>query len=94
MSVIVKRLKSTSMEVYVKGAPEVMNEICVRDSCESFPCVSGLVMNCVGVDSSARLQRLALILHQTGIPCHCCCREEHRRAFLVESATDEAVSVF
>jgi cation-transporting ATPase 13A3/4/5 len=37
MSVIVKRLKSTSMEVYVKGAPEVMNEICVRDSCECFP---------------------------------------------------------
>ncbi|KAF8326561.1 uncharacterized protein EI90DRAFT_3069674 [Cantharellus anzutake] len=28
MSVIVKRLKSTSMEIYVKGAPEVMSEIC------------------------------------------------------------------
>ncbi|WVR06383.1 hypothetical protein IAU60_003414 [Kwoniella sp. DSM 27419] len=28
MSVIVKRLKSTSMEVYVKGAPEVMQDIC------------------------------------------------------------------
>ncbi|KAG8963193.1 hypothetical protein FRC03_003287 [Tulasnella sp. 419] len=34
MSVIVKRLKSASMEVYVKGAPEVMGEICVK---ESFP---------------------------------------------------------
>ncbi|EMD37542.1 hypothetical protein CERSUDRAFT_114181 [Gelatoporia subvermispora B] len=32
MSVIVKRLKSTSMEVYVKGAPEVMGEICQKDS--------------------------------------------------------------
>ncbi|GJE95870.1 P-type cation-transporting ATPase domain-containing protein [Phanerochaete sordida] len=32
MSVIVKRLKSSSMEVYVKGAPEVMGEICDRDS--------------------------------------------------------------
>ncbi|OCH89011.1 Ca-transporting ATPase [Obba rivulosa] len=32
MSVIVKRLKSSSMEVYVKGAPEVMSEICERDS--------------------------------------------------------------
>ncbi|PWN38810.1 hypothetical protein IE81DRAFT_327122 [Ceraceosorus guamensis] len=32
MSVIVKRLKSPSMEVYVKGAPEVMTEICERDS--------------------------------------------------------------
>lgn len=34
MSVIVKRLKSSSMEVYVKGAPEVMAEICAKDSCE------------------------------------------------------------
>ncbi|KAI0318235.1 hypothetical protein OF83DRAFT_1057181, partial [Amylostereum chailletii] len=32
MSVVVKRLKSTSMEVYVKGAPEVMTDICDRDS--------------------------------------------------------------
>ncbi|ODN81649.1 hypothetical protein L202_02049 [Cryptococcus amylolentus CBS 6039] len=28
MSVIVKRLRSTSMEIYVKGAPEVMPDIC------------------------------------------------------------------
>lgn len=32
MSVIVKRLKSSSMEIYVKGAPEVMGEICEKDS--------------------------------------------------------------
>ncbi|KAF8919770.1 hypothetical protein CPB85DRAFT_1373089 [Mucidula mucida] len=32
MSVVVKRLKSTSMEIYVKGAPEVMGEICDKDS--------------------------------------------------------------
>ncbi|TFK54011.1 hypothetical protein OE88DRAFT_1624988 [Heliocybe sulcata] len=32
MSVIVKRLKSNSMEVYVKGAPEVMADICEKDS--------------------------------------------------------------
>lgn len=32
MSVVVKRLKSSSMEIYVKGAPEVMNDICDRDS--------------------------------------------------------------
>ena len=35
MSVVVKRLKSTSMEIYVKGAPEVMAEICEKDSCKS-----------------------------------------------------------
>jgi cation-transporting ATPase 13A3/4/5 len=34
MSVVVKRLKSTSMEIYVKGAPEVMGDICRKDSCE------------------------------------------------------------
>ena len=33
MSVVVKRLRSTSMEIYVKGAPEVMFDICDRDSC-------------------------------------------------------------
>ncbi|KAH7925940.1 hypothetical protein BV22DRAFT_1112020 [Leucogyrophana mollusca] len=32
MSVVVKRLKSSSMEIYVKGAPEVMGEICEKDS--------------------------------------------------------------
>ncbi|EJU04071.1 Ca-transporting ATPase [Dacryopinax primogenitus] len=32
MSVIVKRLKSSSMEIYVKGAPEVMVDICEKDS--------------------------------------------------------------
>ncbi|KAJ3989971.1 P-type ATPase [Lentinula detonsa] len=32
MSVVVKRLKSNSMEIYVKGAPEVMVDICEKDS--------------------------------------------------------------
>ncbi|KAG9102700.1 hypothetical protein FRC06_001408 [Ceratobasidium sp. 370] len=32
MSVVVKRLKSTSMEIYVKGAPEVMGDICEPSS--------------------------------------------------------------
>ena len=36
MSVIVKRLKSTSMEIYVKGAPDMMNDICDKESCESL----------------------------------------------------------
>ena len=34
MSVVVKRLKSPSMEVYVKGAPEVMADICDPASCK------------------------------------------------------------
>ena len=36
MSVIVKRLKSSSMEIYVKGAPEVMVDICDKWSCACF----------------------------------------------------------
>ncbi|KAL1672462.1 hypothetical protein EV122DRAFT_271611 [Schizophyllum commune] len=32
MSVVVKRLRSSSMEIYVKGAPEVMGDICEKDS--------------------------------------------------------------
>ena len=28
-----KRFKSNTMEVYVKGAPEVMGDICEKDSC-------------------------------------------------------------
>lgn len=31
---VVKRLKSSSMEIYVKGAPEVMGDICDPESCE------------------------------------------------------------
>lgn len=42
MSVIVKRLKSTSMEIYVKGAPEVMQDICDPDSCTCRRRGSGL----------------------------------------------------
>ena len=37
MSVIVKRLKSTSMEIYVKGAPDMMSEICDKESCVCPP---------------------------------------------------------
>lgn len=33
-----KRFKSNTMEVYVKGAPEVMVDICERDSCMTLDC--------------------------------------------------------
>ncbi len=32
MSVIVRKLASPTMEVFVKGAPEVMKDICTPDS--------------------------------------------------------------
>ena len=34
-----KRLKSNTMEVYVKGAPEVMVEICEKESCMALGCL-------------------------------------------------------
>lgn len=34
MSVLVKKLKSQTIEAYVKGAPEVMVDICTKESCE------------------------------------------------------------
>jgi cation-transporting ATPase 13A2 len=33
MAVMTKKLKSKSIEVYVKGAPEVMVDICDKASC-------------------------------------------------------------
>lgn len=35
MTVITKRLKSKSMEIYLKGAPEIMRDVCDPSSCES-----------------------------------------------------------
>lgn len=45
MSVVVKRLKSSSMEVYVKGAPEVMGDICNKESCKQHYSVNFLVLS-------------------------------------------------
>jgi cation-transporting ATPase 13A3/4/5 len=56
MSVIVRQLANTYMEVFVKGAPEVMMDICTPESCKwlwkgvamaiisSHPFVSGNVV--------------------------------------------------
>lgn len=33
MSVLVKKLKSQTIEAYVKGAPEVMLDICDKSTC-------------------------------------------------------------
>jgi cation-transporting ATPase 13A2 len=36
MSVIVRRLANPTMEVFVKGAPEVMKDICMPESSKTF----------------------------------------------------------
>ena len=55
MSVIVKRLKSNTMEVYVKGAPEVMVDICEKDSCMTL-CYSQFVESNHIMDSPTGLR--------------------------------------
>lgn len=56
MSVVVKRLKSTSMEIYVKGAPEVMGDICEKDSCRCFiSYIDRLAVDILRSPSSPRL---------------------------------------
>ena len=55
MSVIVKRLKSNTMEVYVKGAPEVMVEICEKESCMGLGCLQ-VVISDHAMNSSTGLQ--------------------------------------
>lgn len=61
MSVIVKRLKSTSMEIYVKGAPEVMVDICDRDSCVYSPSV--IMLSCIM--TSSKFLRIMMICYLT-----------------------------
>ena len=36
MTVITKRLKSKSMEIYLKGAPEILKDVCDPESCKFF----------------------------------------------------------
>ena len=87
MSVIVKRLKSTSMEIYVKGAPEIMPDICDPASCKS-PAVWFLSAH----PSPERLRRYAVILHPKRIPSHCHRWQVDGRPDLAQGSTHETVS--
>jgi len=76
MSVIVKRLKSNTMEVYVKGAPEVMGDICEKDSCRAPNC-SRFVESDHAADSPAGLRRPALLLHSSRLSRYRRCGKEY-----------------
>jgi magnesium-transporting ATPase (P-type) len=58
MSVIVKRLKANSMEVYVKGAPEVMPEICDPETCAYLRPDGTPTSSCFLIDLAHSPQRL------------------------------------
>lgn len=61
MSVLVKKLKSNSVEAYVKGAPEVMIEICDK-STRAYLVFS--ILDPDEVDQSARrLRGDVVVLH-------------------------------
>ena len=88
MSVIVKRLKSSSMEVYVKGAPEVMADICEPDSCQWLQTSSAMSLTLLSPDG---LRRPPCLLHETRLPCHRSGGQECRRPYLVEGAETQTV---
>ena len=83
MSVIVKRLRSSSMEIYVKGAPEVMEDICDKDSCAHLRLPAGLyLLTHDYIDSSPGLRRFTVVLHEEWLQGHCDCWKEHRRVIV------------
>lgn len=97
MSVIVKRLKAPSMEVYVKGAPEVMADICDPASCasSSAQCIAEIKTDFAFFPCSpGGLRGPAFVLHQARIPSHCHRRKVYPRLDLAQGAADEEVRVF
>jgi len=90
MSVIVKRLKGNTMEVYVKGAPEVMVDICAKDSCMRLSCSQIVKSHCV-TNSPTGLRGPALLLHSCWLSRYCRRGKEYRRPVLAQSPEDETV---
>lgn len=91
MSVLVKKLKSNSVEAYVKGAPEVMVDICdkaTRACASSFPWGRRSSQR---LTSTRRLRGDALVLHKARLPCHRSCRQEHAWPHLDQGPASEAV---
>jgi magnesium-transporting ATPase (P-type) len=86
MSVVVKRLKSTSMEVYAKGAPEVMADICERDSCVFLNSFGDDISFTDEVTSSTRLRGHALVLYEAWVPSNRYRGQEHRRTDVAKSS--------
>lgn len=80
MSVLVKKLKSQSVEVYVKGAPEVMTEICDKSTCACH--ARSAQTRSLTAHSTFGLRRAARLLHPTWFPCHRSRCEEHSYAHL------------
>ena len=96
MSVLVKKLKSTSVEVYVKGAPEVMVDICDKSTCASPSLVRPTRARPPADSSSAarsarRLRGDPRRLHPARVPCHRPRRQEHARPHLDQGAASQAV---
>lgn len=95
MSVLVKKLKSQTIEAYVKGAPEVMLDICDKSTCEFARTTTEL---CQGLPilkfiiSAVGLSRSAGELYKTRVPRDCTCRQKHTRSDLDEGSAAEAVS--
>ncbi|CAG8531740.1 8564_t:CDS:10, partial [Racocetra fulgida] len=55
MSVLVKRLRNQTIEVYVKGAPEVMRDICRADSCDNVLTAISVSRECGLVNKASKV---------------------------------------
>lgn len=91
MSVLVKKLKSNSVEVYVKGAPEVMTEICDKSTREYASDVLPPDTDCLPYVSSGRLRGDVIFLHATRIPSHCSGWKEYSWSDLDQISANEEV---
>lgn len=65
MSVVVKKLKSSSMEIYVKGAPEVMHDICVPESCKSNVLRDCVLCHCLTTFVAPQSRRISMTCSHT-----------------------------
>lgn len=82
------------MEIYVKGAPEVMAEICDKSSCE---CSASLLLQFAVPHarfSPVVLRRPAVVLHETWVSSHRYGRQEHRGSLLAEGTKAQTVCYF
>ena len=64
------------MEVYLKGAPEVMGDICEKDSCTTLGCSQFVVSHRV-TNSPTGLRRPPLILYPGWLSCYRRCGKEY-----------------
>lgn len=94
MSVLVKKLKSQTIEAYVKGAPEVMLDICDKSTCKLFSSLAELSVRVLFIpvsSSASRLSRSLGELHTTWLSSDCACSKEYPCSHVDQSTAPHQV---